>query len=196
MLITYYIIYYNKYFLIFIFYTELEIFIKRYKTDLDSAVFEPTVFPLVNPGLRLKNSESTLSLPLSSENITTLKEYSYNTTEVQPHYWISNEIIEIENNSFTTLVERDIKKDVVKCFCKNLNEIEFEMRLLGVRFCDSSCFIDQSGQVSTEPVVLQPSSVDVASQRDGFEDFCATVCIQVIAIFFFFCFTHHYLFHL
>ena len=76
-------------------------------------------------------------------------------------------------------MESAIKKKVLNCFCKNFNEEDFEIRLLGVRFCDSSSFIDQSGQASTDPVVLQPSALDVASQRDGFEDFCATVCIQV-----------------
>lgn len=123
---------------------------------------------------------------MNSENIATMKTYQYNTTEIPPHFWISGEQVEINNDVFRTLVERDITKDMVKGFCKNFNEDEFDIRLLGVHYCDSSCFIDQIGQVSTEPLVLQPSSLDVASQYDDFEDFCATICIQVKCIILYF----------
>ena len=136
----------------------------------------------MHPGLCIKNTEAIFSLPLSNENITAIKSYQYNSSDSPPHYWISNEQLEIKNNSFTTLVERNLKKNVVKDLCKNFNVEEFNIRLLGVRFCDSSCFIAENGQASTEPLVLQPSSLGVASQRSDFKDFCATVCIQVDAI--------------
>ena len=138
----------------------------------------------MHPGLCIKNTEAIFSLPLSNENITAIKSYQYNSSDSPPHYWISNEQLDIKNNSFTTLVERDIKKNLVKDLCKNFNVEEFDIRLLGARFCDSSCFIGQDGQASTEPSVLQPSSLEVASQRSDFEDFCATVCIQVFLLFF------------
>ena len=161
-------------------YTELEEMIKRYKTDLDSTIIEPKQYSqLPNPGLRLTNTESTLSLPLNNESSAALKSFQCNTVNFTSYYWISDEQLEIQNGSFATLVERDIKREVVRGFCNNFNEKEFNIRLLGVRFCDSSSLIGQDGEASTNPVVLQPFSLDVASQRDDFEDFCATVCIQV-----------------
>ena len=139
--------------------------IKRYKTDLDSTIVKPKQYSqLPHPGLLIKNTESIFSLPLNRDNIEIIKSYQYNSTEI-PHYWISDEQVKIKSDSFTTLVERDIKREVVRGFCNNFNEKEFNVRLLGVRFCDSSCFIDKNGQASTDPVVQQPSSLDGLATR-------------------------------
>ena len=168
--------------------------IKRYKTDLDSTIVEPKVCLLVHPGLCIKNTESIFSLPLSNENITAIKSYQYIKDNFSPHYWISDEQVETKNEAFNKFVEINIKKVVVEELCKNFNVEEFSVRLLGVCFCDSTCFIGQSGLVSTDPVVLQPSSIDVALQRNDFENFCATVCIQVDAIIVYsYCYVYSYL---
>ena len=62
-------------------------------------------------------------------------------------------------------------------FCPNFNDDEFEVRLLGMRFCDTSCF--KSRRLLPDNVALVPTPQEVASASQNFENFCATICVQV-----------------
>ena len=152
--------------------------VETYGTELKRHFILPKQYPnLPCTGIYLDGAESALSLPLKCDDISFLKTHTNTQTRASHNYWIQNEQLNIKNTYFSSVIVSDIRKDIVRGFCPNFNDEEFEVRLLGMRFCDTSCL--ESARPMSGNLVLKPKSQEVASASQDFEHFCATIRVQV-----------------